>query len=166
MRQLLLLSGIFIGIPALAQSAFDKNTVTANEMRQMITEIFDSEKTKIFQQAEMQSGKGVLLLTNFEPGANSNDNQDVETALFEIANYPDLDTNVPIEFDDLRNAGSSRGERFEQATSIGAHRVENQLTFTFMLRDVPNKRFHSMIVIFQKEEEEWEMTLLEVETNS
>jgi len=156
MRQFLTICCLSISFLTSAQSLFDKNSVTADEMRKMIREIFSSEKNNFFKQAEMQSGRGVLLLTDFEPGnSTSNENRDVEAAIFEIYNYPNLRSEVPIEFADRNTIGLSTGEEFERATTINVFRNENEITFNFGTRDVYNKKVYRLIVIFEKQKDDW-----------
>lgn len=156
MRLIFIFCCLTVSVSSFAQSLFDENAVSADEVREMIIEIFSSEETKAFKQSEMQSGRGVLLLLNFEPGARRRDNIDVENALTAIVNGRNLIADVPIEFADESSIVSSRGEEFEKATRMFFGRDENLLNYTFRLNDRPNRKMHSLSVVFEKDNGDWQ----------
>jgi len=157
MRLYILSFCVLISLTSSAQSVFDKNIITGDNLREMLTEIFESPEGQTIQQADVENGQDITLLINSSAYLTS-ERVDIRNALIDLQNNAyDLDLGFSVQVIEESNQNQISQSESQRAIRLGVNRVENKTTLYLSREVISEKRYYNLLTIFEKEEDDWEL---------
>lgn len=145
----------FLSLTISAQSVFDKNTISGDDLREMILEVFESRDGETLLQVDAENGQDILLLINSSSFRLPVDG-DVRTALIDLKNNPyDLNITTPVQILEETEQGRVSEAEILRAINLRITRNENKVTLSLDRRDVSEKKWYRLFAFFEKSEESW-----------
>jgi len=145
---------LFLSYTISAQSVFDENMISGDNLREMIKETFNSPEGEQFLQFEGLQDHDIVFLinTNYTP---SSEQRDVRNALIDIKNNPaDLGIVFPIRIID--EAIGEIVSPISMVIKVGVSRDEDQTVLQLQRNHFTERKFYSLSTIFEKKEDDWE----------
>lgn len=138
-----------------AQSVFDENIISGDDLREMITQVFESPDGQALLKADAEYGQDIVLLVHSRH-ASGLDREDVRNAIIDLKSSPtELRLTFPVRIYDEGEMTPSESSR---AIRVGLGRTENILELHLSREDFSAKKRYNLFATFEKKDGVWKLS--------
>ena len=160
MRTFLLHFFILLSFIASAQSTQEIDFITGDDLRGMISEIFESPEGETFHKAYIENGQELLFFVHTFSGnaATNTDRRDIREAIIDLKNnLYDLDIAFGVQIIDENEKSILSQMDLSRGIQLSVSRRENKIIVFLRRSNAAQKKSYELSSLFHKTTDGWEI---------